>query len=206
MPITSKATKYIIAMTVVIVVSNILVQYQLGQWLTWGALTFPFAFLVTDLVTRFYGVKTAKKVIGAGLVAGIVFSFIASFFSITTLRIAIASATAFLVAQLTDMKIFDSLRNLAWWKTPVISSTVGSILDTFLFFGIAFSALTFTVFPDDHTWAMESVPFLGFGPEVALWVSLAAADLGIKLLILIILLVPYRYVISRRHQADKSTS
>jgi queuosine precursor transporter len=199
--ISANQTKiYILAMSAVIVVSNMLVQYPLGQWLTWGALTFPFAFLITDLVTRFHGTDNAKKVIGMGLLVGIVFSFLASFFSLTTLRIAVASATAFLIAQLTDMKLFDSLRNLAWWKTPIISSTVGSVLDTFLFFGIAFSAFTFALSPDGNSWAMEAVPLLGFGPETALWISLAIADLGIKLLMVLVMLIPYRVLIRRNKQ------
>jgi queuosine precursor transporter len=188
---------YILAMSVVIVTSNVLVQYPLGPWLTWGALTFPFAFLITDLVTRFHGVATAKKVIGAGVLAGIVFSFVASYYALTTLRIAVASATAFAVSQLTDMKLFDSLRKLAWWQTPIISSSIGSVLDTLIFFGIAFSAMSFALSPDGNDWAMESVPLLGVGPDLALWVSLAVADLGIKLLFALLMLIPYRVLIGR---------
>jgi uncharacterized integral membrane protein (TIGR00697 family) len=122
---------------------------------------------------------------------------VAAYFALTTLRIAVASATAFVVAQLTDMKLFDALRKLAWWKTPVISSTIGSVLDTFLFFGIAFSAFTFALSPDGSDWAMESVPLLGVGPEYALWVSLAVADLGIKILFALLMLIPYRVLIDR---------
>ena len=188
---------YILAMSVVIVTSNVLVQYPLGPWLTWGALTFPFAFFITDLVTRFHGVTTAKKVIGAGVVAGIVISFVAAYYTLTTLRIAVASATAFLVSQLTDMKLFDSLRKLAWWQTPIISSSIGSVLDTLIFFGIAFSAMSFALSPDGNDWAMENVPLLGVGPELALWVSLAVADLGIKLLFALLMLIPYRVLIGR---------
>ncbi len=190
-------TRYIIAMGVVVVVSNVLVQYQLGPWLTWGALTFPFAFLITDLVTRLHGVATAKRVIGIGVLVGIASSFVAALYALTTLRIAIASAVAFLVAQLTDMKLFDRFRQLAWWKTPIISSTVGSVIDTFLFFGIAFSALTFALLPDDSTGVLEVVPLLGVGPELPLWMSLAVADLGIKFVFALLLLIPYRVVINR---------
>lgn len=188
---------YIVAMTVVIVTSNILVQYPLGQWLTWGALTFPFAFLLTDLATRLHGVATAKRVIGAGAIVGILFSFVASFFALTTLRIAVASAIAFLVAQLTDMKLFDRLRNLAWWKTPLISSSIGSVLDTFIFFGIAFSSLTFTLWPDGNAWALDPVPIWGIGPVFPLWVSLALADLMIKLVLSLLMLLPFRMVLHR---------
>jgi uncharacterized PurR-regulated membrane protein YhhQ (DUF165 family) len=191
-------------MSAVIVVSNMLVQYPLGDWLTWGALTFPFAFFVTDLATRLHGVTLAKRVIGVGVLVGIGFSFVASFFALTTLRIAIASAIAFFLAQLTDMKIFDRFRGLAWWKTPMISSTIGSILDTFIFFSIAFSTATFLLLPDSNTWATELVPVLGIGPMLPLWVSLALADLGIKLVLATFMLLPYRLVLTRIARLSES--
>jgi queuosine precursor transporter len=187
----------VLAMGGLVVASNVLVQYPLGQWLTWGALTFPVAFFITDIATRFYGVRIAQRTIVFGALVGIVASVLASWWSLTTLRIAIASTVAFLFAQLTDMKIFDKLRKFAWWKAPIVSSVIGSTIDTLLFFGIAFSALTFTILPDANVWATEIVPLWGIGPEAPLWISLALADLVIKLMFALILLVPYRFFIKR---------
>jgi queuosine precursor transporter len=186
-----------LAMGAIIAVSNVLVQYPLGTWLTYGALTYPFAFLVTDLVTRTHGETSARRVIGVGFVVGILSSLVASFFALTTLRIALASASAFLVAQLLDVKIFTRLRNYAWWQRPAISSTLASIVDTILFFSIAFSATTFFLLPDGNTWAQELVPFLGVGYLLPLWMSLAVADLAIKLVMVLVLLPPYRALSSR---------
>lgn len=179
-------------MGLVVILSNILVQYPLGAWLTFGAITYPFAFLVTDIVNRLHGQAQAKRVIIFGVIVGIMASVVAAFFAVTTLRIAIASATAFLVAQLFDIKIFDRFRNLAWWKGPAISSAVGSVVDTFLFFGIAFSAATYVLMADGNSWALEPAPLLGVGPVLPLWVSLAVADLGVKMVMLLALLLPYR--------------
>lgn len=187
-----------LAMAGVIVVSNVLVQYPLGPWLTYGALTYPLAFLITDLVTRNHGLKVAKQVILVGLIVGILASLLASFFDVTTLRIAIASATAFLVAQILDVKVYLRLQHLAWWKTPVLSSVVGSIVDTFIFFSIAFSATTFALLLDGNVWTQEIVPLLGIGRQFPLWVSLAVADLGIKLLMVLVLLLPYRLLIQNK--------
>lgn len=187
-----------LAMAGVIVVSNVLVQYPLGPWLTYGALTYPLAFLITDLVTRNHGLKVAKQVILVGLIVGILASLLASFFDVTTLRIAIASATAFLVAQILDVKVYLRLQHLAWWKTPVLSSVIGSIVDTFIFFSIAFSATTYALLLDGNVWAQEIAPLLGIGRQFPLWVSLAVADLGIKLLMVLVLLLPYRLLIQNK--------
>ena len=182
-----------IAMAGVITVSNILVQYPLGIWLTYGALTYPLAFLITDLVTRRHGLKATKKVIVVGFIVGILCSLLASVFDLTTLRIAIASAVAFLVAQFLDVKVFLSLQHQTWWQAPAISSVVSSVVDTFIFFSIAFSFTTFAYMIDGNDWAQEMVPLLGIGREFPLWVSLAVADLGIKILMVLALLIPYRY-------------
>ena len=109
------------AMAAVVVASNILVQYLLGNWLTWGAFTYPVAFLVTDLMNRLYGAPTARKVVLAGFVVGIASSFIGTqiigeFGPLVTLRIAIGSGTAFLIAQLVDVLVFDKLRAGVWWR------------------------------------------------------------------------------------------
>lgn len=181
-----------LAMGGVVALSNILVQFPLGQWLTYGAITYPFAFLITDLVIRRAGKDAAKKVIKVGVVIGITCSMIAASFEVTTARIAIASAIAFLTAQLVDMNLFTRLKKLPWWQTPAISSTIGSIADTIIFFSLAFSATTLALLPDQNTWANEAVPLLGVGKLFPLWVSLAVADLGVKLLMVLVLLLPYR--------------
>jgi uncharacterized PurR-regulated membrane protein YhhQ (DUF165 family) len=184
-----------IAMGGVIAVSNILVQYPLGEWLTYGALTYPVAFLITDVATRQFGPGVARRVILVGFLVGIVSSLIGVGFGLTTLRIAIASATAFVVGQFLDMNLYIKLQKLPWWQTPVISSTVASVVDTVLFFGIAFSTVTYGLMPDGNVWATELVPLLGIGREFPLWVSLAMADLGMKLVLSVVLLCPYRLVI-----------
>jgi queuosine precursor transporter len=184
-----------IAMAAIIATSNILVQFTLGNWLTWGALTYPLAFLVTDLILRREGREAAQRVVVIGFAVGIVCSFIAASFDLTTLRIAIASASAFLVAQIADILIFSRLRNnRSWWRAPAISSAVSSVLDTLIFFGLAFSATTYTIIADHNKWAQEVVPMLGFGTEAPLWLSLALADLIVKFVFVIVLLLPYRVI------------
>jgi len=193
----------IIAMAAIVVASNILVQFLLGDWLTWGAFTYPFAFLVTDLMNRIYGAASARKVVFAGFVVGIICSFIGTqimgeFGPLVTLRIAIGSGTAFLVAQLVDVFIFDKLRAGTWWRAPLASTLIGSSLDTALFFAIAFSAgLTFIEPANDVSWANEAVPLLGVGSVFPLWVSLAVADWLVKLSLALIALIPFRVLVSR---------
>lgn len=190
----------LLAMGSIIALSNVLVQYPLGNWLTYGALSYPLAFLVTDLATRLHGVAAARRVIFFGFMVGILSSLVAASFHLTTVRIALASASAFLVAQLLDVYIFQLLRSLPWWQTPAISSSIGSVFDTFLFFSIAFSVTTYGLVADTNTWAQEIVPVLGFGPVLPLWVSLAVADLGVKLVLIVVLLLPYR-LLSRRYMS-----
>lgn len=193
----------VLAMAVIVVVSNILVQFLLGDWLTWGALTYPFAFLVTDLMNRLHGPGRARTVVFAGFVIGVICSLIGTqihgeFGPLVTLRIAIGSGTAFLVAQLLDVLIFDRLRAGAWWRAPLASTLIGSTLDTVLFFTIAFSgALTMIEPANDVSWANEILPILGTGPEAPLWVSLAIADYGVKLSIALIALIPFRILVQR---------
>ena len=139
----------ILAMAAIVVASNILVQFLFGQWLTFGAFTYPFAFLVTDLTNRFQGPKAARTVVIAGFAVGVVCSLIGSqivgeFGPLVTLRVAIGSGLAFLLAQLLDIAVFNRLRNQRWWKAPFISTLFGATLDTVTFFTIAFAAvLTF---------------------------------------------------------------
>jgi len=195
----------ILAMAAVVVASNILVQFLLGDWLTWGAFTYPVAFLVTDVMNRVYGVAAARRVVFAGFAAGVVCSLIGTqvmlqgdgySFPAVTLRVALGSGTAFLVAQLLDVQIFDRLRHGTWWRAPLASTLIGSAADTFLFFSIAFSAvfngLETSNVPD---WAQGAVPLLGAGMELPLWASLALADWLVKLSLALIALVPFRFLV-----------
>lgn len=185
----------ILAMAAIVVASNILVQFTVATWLTWGAFTYPLAFLVTDVMNRVHGPAAARRVVLAGFVTGVACSLIAAGLDATTLRIALASGTAFLVAQLVDVAIFDRLRNGQWWRAPLASTLIGSALDTALFFGIAFSALL----PADINtgWSNEPVPLLGQGPQSPLWVSLALADWLVKLGLAILALVPFRIIVRK---------
>ena len=193
----------ILAMAAIVVASNILVQFLFGQWLTWGAFTYPLAFLVTDLTNRIYGAGPARKVVFAGFLTGVVCSLIGTqimgeFGPLVTLRIALGSGIAFLTAQLLDVAIFDRLRGQAWWQAPLASTLVGSTVDTALFFTIAFSAgLSFVEPANDVSWANEILPILGAGPEAPLWASLAIADWAVKLSLALIALVPFRLIVAR---------
>ena len=201
----------ILAMAAIVVASNILVQFLFGQWLTWGAFTYPFAFLVTDLMNRIYGASAARRVIFVGFLVGVSCSLIGTqiqgeFGPLVTLRIAIASGTAFLVAQLIDVSIFSALKNGKWWRAPLASSIVGSSLDTALFFSIAFSTAFIFIEPsNDVSWANEALPLLGFGPVAPLWVSLAVADWGVKLALALIALVPFKALVSRWQSNETQT-
>ena len=183
----------ILAMAVIVTASNILVQFTLGNWLTWGALTYPAAFLVTDVMNRVYGPAAARRVVLAGFVAGVICSLIAAGLDKTTLRIAIASGSAFLIAQMLDVAVFDRTRDGAWWRAPLTSTLIGSAVDTVLFFTIAFAAFL----PHDANtgWSGEAVPLLGAGPVLPLWASLAVADWAVKLALAILALVPFRIIV-----------
>ncbi|MCJ8334156.1 MAG: queuosine precursor transporter [Epibacterium sp.] len=193
----------IFAMAAVVVASNILVQFLFGQWLTWGAFTYPVAFLVTDIMNRVYGAGPARRVVLAGFVVGVICSLIGTqimgeFGPLVTLRIAIGSGLAFLMAQLTDVAIFSALRSGVWWRAPLASTLVGASLDTAVFFTIAFSgALTWIEPANDVSWAGEMLPILGAGPVAPLWVSLAVADWMVKLLLALIALIPFRVIVLR---------
>ena len=200
----------ILAMAAIVVASNILVQFLFGNWLTWGAFTYPLAFLVNDVMNRVYGPAAARRVVWVGFAVGVACSLIGTqimgeFGPLVTLRIAIGSGIAFLTAQLVDVAIFDRLREDkhggAWWRAPLASTLVGSTLDTALFFSIAFSAtLTFIEPGNDVSWAGDVLPMLGFGPELPLWVSLAVADWGVKLSLALLALVPFRLIVQKLTQ------
>jgi uncharacterized PurR-regulated membrane protein YhhQ (DUF165 family) len=157
----------IIGMALVVVISNIAVSYPINDWLTWGALTYPIAFLVTDMTNRLFGVARARTVVYAGFLIGVILSLWAA-----DMRIALASGSAFLIAQLLDITIFDKLRQKTWWKAPLISTIISSAVDTLLFFSIAFVA--------------TGLP----------WVTWAIGDYGAKLAMAAILLMPFRFFLS----------
>ncbi len=195
----------IIAMAAIVVASNILVQFLFGQWLTWGAFTYPLAFLVTDVMNRVYGAPAARKVVFSGFIVGVICSFIGTkimlqgdgfTYPAVTMRIAIGSGLAFLTAQLLDVAIFDRLREGAWWRAPLASTLIGSSVDTAIFFTVAFSgALSFIEPGNDVSWAGEILPLLGTGPMVPLWVSLGIADWCVKLSLALLALVPFRMIV-----------
>lgn len=193
----------VIAMATIVVAANVLVQFLYGNWLTYGAFTYPFAFLVTDLMNRLYGAANARKVVWAGFVIGIACSFIGTqimgeFGPLVTLRIAIGSGTAYLVAQLADVFVFDKMRNGEWWRAPLVSTLVGSTLDTAIFFSVAFSASLSFIDPATNIgWAIEMVPILGTGPIAPLWISLAVADCFVKVALSLAALLPFKILVSR---------
>ncbi|SIT89318.1 hypothetical protein SAMN05421665_2926 [Yoonia rosea] len=200
----------VLAMATIVVASNILVQFLLlDGLLTWGAFTYPLAFLVTDVMNRVYGPSAARKVVFSGLVVGIICSLIGSRIMIqgdgfeypaVALRVAIGSATAFLIAQLLDIMVFDRLRDGSWWKAPLGSTLVGSTVDTVIFFSIAFAAVfngLSASAAEEVMWAQDAAPFLLTGPDMPLWVTLAVADWGVKLSIALLALVPFRFIVTR---------
>ena len=197
----------IIAMAAIVLASNILVQFLFGNWLTWGAFTYPLAFLVTDVMNRVYGAGPARKVVFVGFVVGVICSLIGTqimgeFGPLVTLRIAIGSGLAFLTAQMLDVGIFSALRSGAWWRAPLVSTLVGSTVDTAIFFTIAFSAGLAWIEPaNDVAWANEVLPLLGVGPMAPLWVSLAVADWAVKLSLALIALIPFKVLTARVEHA-----
>jgi uncharacterized integral membrane protein (TIGR00697 family) len=193
----------ILAMAAIVVASNILVQFLFGQWLTWGAFTYPLAFLVTDIMNRVYGPGAARRVVFAGFMTGVACSLVGTqiegaFGPLVTWRIAAGSGFAFLTAQLLDVAIFDRLRQGAWWRAPLASTLIGSTVDTVIFFTVAFSGtLAFLEPGNDVSWANEALPLLGWGPLAPLWVSLAVADWSVKLSLALAALIPFRLIVAR---------
>ncbi len=192
----------ILAMAAIVVASNILVQHLVGQWLTLGAFTYPFAFLVTDLTNRLQGAAAARKVVIAGFIVGVICSLIGSqitgeFGPLVTLRVAIGSGLAFLAAQLVDITVFNRLRSQGWWRAPFVSTLIGASLDTAIFFSVAFSAsLSFIEPGNDVTWGTGLLPVLGVGPIAPLWMSLATADWLVKLSLAVVALIPFRVIVT----------
>ena len=171
-------TTFSFLMGAVVLTSNYLVQFpikyfELEELLTYGAFSYPVAFLITDLVNRSYGKVIAKKIVYIGFFIGITFTLIFStnFADLISIRIAIGSGTAFIVAQLLDVQIFDQLRKNKWFVAPLTSSFIGSTVDTFLFFSISFYA--------------TGIP----------WVTLSIGDLAVKIFVALIMLIPFRLFI-----------
>lgn len=214
----SKYLPFVAAMTLIVMASNVLVQFpiqgQLGglslaDILTWGAFAYPFSFLVTDLANRRYGPAIARRIVFIGFAAAVLCSIVVppllyryGLIEFETaagrlVRIAAASGTAFLVGQLLDVTVFNRLRRQSWWRAPVFASLAGSVVDTAVFFSIAFAAAFAFVGPDD-AFALEQAPLLGvFGAQTARWISWALGDLGVKLLIAVFALIPYRLIVAR---------
>lgn len=209
---------FVFAMALVVVASNVLVQFPvqgsfagvaLADVLTWGAFTYPFSFLVTDLANRRYGPIVARRVVFVGFMAAVICSIIlppllfrAGLIEFETaagrlVRIAIASGAAFLIGQLLDVTVFNRLRQRSWWRAPVFASLAGSVLDTAIFFSVAFAAAFALVGPDD-AFALENAPIFGIlATELPRWVSWALGDLAVKLLIAVFALIPYRLLSAR---------
>ena len=167
-------------MGLVVIASNYLVQfpvrfYNLENLLTYGAFSYPITFLITDLANRAFGKNKARQIVLVGFFIGIILTLFVStnFSDVISIRIAIGSATAFFVAQNLDINIFDKLRKKIWYVAPMTSSIIGSVIDTFLFFSIAF-----------------------YGTDIP-WFTLALGDLTVKLIVALIMLVPFRIFISR---------
>ena len=165
-------------MGVVVLASNYLVQFQinyfgLNEILTYGAFSYPVAFLITDLANRSYGKIIARKIVYIGFATGITFTilFSTNFADLISIRIAFGSGTAFIVAQLLDVQIFDKLRKRKWFVAPLTSSLIGSSVDTFLFFSISFYATGIS------------------------WITLALGDLAVKIFVALLMLIPFRLLL-----------
>lgn len=160
----------IAAMAAVIVMSNVLVQHPINEWLTWGAFSYPLVFLVNDLTNRALGPQAARRVAWAGFAVAVLVSL-----ALAPWRIALASGCAFLFSQVMDIAVFNRWRAFTWWKAPLIGSLVASVIDTAVFFFLAFAGNT----------------------EGMNWQLLAAGDLGVKALMAVCLLAPYRAMLPR---------
>ena len=187
------------AVAMVVVVANFAVQYPvgvqlfgvyLGDLLTYGALVFPIAFLVTDVINRVAGPKEARNVVIVGFFVGLVVTAI-----LVTPRLAIASLCAFLVGQHCDIWVFDRLRHGRWWRAPLVSSIIGSALDTALFFSIAFSGAFDFLGELSPDFARELSPFLTLFSPAPLWVSWLVADFAVKVLVSAMALAPYGFML-----------
>ncbi|MEM9470917.1 MAG: queuosine precursor transporter [Pseudomonadota bacterium] len=198
------------AMAIIIAGSNYLVQFpvhasigavNLADLLTFAAFTFPVAFLVTDLTNRLFGAAAARKVVFAGFAIAVLVSIV-----VASPRIAIASGSAFLISQLMDVSIFDRLRAGQWWRAPLVSSMVGAVIDTFIFFSFAFAA-SLSFLGAGLDFAVQPAPLLGvMAVEAPRWVSWALGDLVVKVMMALVLLAPYGLLWRRLDEALGRTS
>lgn len=187
----------VLAMCAAVAASNILVQYPVHHFglqdiLTYGAFTYPFAFLVNDLTNRRFGPLAARRVVYAGFALGFIMSI-----WLASPRLAVASGSAFLFAQLLDISVFSRLRRLRWWKAPLAAAVCGSILDTVLFFSLAFAA-PFSVLDTAFGLADSSLTdqVQWFGANMPLWLSLALGDFGVKVIMAVVMLGPYGAILA----------
>ena len=174
-----------LSMALIVALSNYLVQFpikymDLQDLFTYGAFSYPVAFLITDLANRRYGKVIARKIVYIGFILGLVLTlyFSTDFSNLISKRIAIASGTAFLIAQLLDVQVFDKLRKKVWFVAPLVSSLVGSVIDTFLFFSIAF-----------------------YGTGIN-WVTLSFGDLFVKIFVALVMLIPFRILLSSVNEIE----
>ena len=175
------------SMALVVSLSNYLVQFPvnyigLQDIFTYGAFSYPLAFLITDLTNRRYGKNVARKIVYIGFILGVALTlyFSTNFSNLISKRIVIGSGTAFLIAQLIDVQVFDRLRKKIWFVAPLVSSLIGSCIDTFLFFSIAF-----------------------YGTEVN-WITLSFGDLFVKIFVALVMLIPFRILLSRVREISSS--
>ena len=157
-----------LAMSAIVLVSNILVQFPINPWLTWGAFSYPVAYFINDVCNRTSGPALARRVAWVGFTVGLILSAL-----FAPVRIAFASGAAFIISQLLDVAVFNRLRRASWWKAPLFGSSAASIVDTSIFFGVAFAGSTIA------------------------WLPLAVGDLGVKLFMALALLPPYRVLVNR---------
>lgn len=165
------------AMTLVVLLCNILVQFPINRWLTFGAFVYPVGYLITELTNRWAGPSLARKVVWIGFSAAALLSSV-----FATPRIALASSAAFIVSQMLDVNVFNRLRRQAWWRAPLVASIAASLIDTFIFFSIAF-----------HGTAVS-------------WLPLAIGDLGVKVAMALILLLPFRLALPLLNDAASAAS
>jgi hypothetical protein len=157
-----------LAMAGVVLASNILVQFPINDWLTWGAFSYPVAFLVSDLINRRFGPPPARRVAAIGFAVAVAASLL-----LAPVRIALASGLAFIASQLLDIGVFDRLRRGTWWRAPLVATLIAAVLDSLVFWGIAFGGTD--------------------GP----WLTWALGDLGVKLAVGVLMLLPFRLLIGR---------
>ena len=175
-PSSAQLTVAVLAMGVVVLASNILVQYAINDWLTWGAITYPFAFLVTELVNRAFGPAQARRVAWVGFAVAVAASVV-----LAPVRIAAASGLAFLLSQMLDITVFDKLRQSRWWRAPLLATMLAAVLDTCVFWGVGFAG--------------EDLP----------WVTWALGDLGVKLVMAVCLLLPFRILIGKNAKTNATS-